>query len=150
MASGPPLYGTCTIFRLALQSLLRGEVCCIFNQVQTIMPHYRSGRVRLLGVSTRTRVSAIPEVPTVAEAGLPGFESYTWFGFFAPKGLDAKITRELNGAVRKVLEMPAVRQKLLDLGNTPRIESAEQFRETVKRDRVKWAAVVKAGGITID
>lgn len=134
----------------AIQSLLRGEVCCTFNQVQTIMPHYRSGRVRLLGVSTRTRVPAIAEIPTIAESGLPGFESYTWFGFFAPKGLDAKITRELNAAVRKVLEMPAVRQKLIDLGNTLRSESAEQFRETVKRDRVKWAAVVKAGGITID
>ena len=134
----------------AIQSLLRGDVCCIFNQVQTILPHYRSGRVRLLGVSTSTRVNAIPEIPTVAEAGLPGFESYTWFGFFAPKGLDAKITRELNSAVRKVLEIPAVRQKLSDLGNTPRSETAEQFRETVKRDRVKWAGVVKAGGITID
>ena len=134
----------------AIQGILRGDVCCIFNQVQTIIGHYRAGRVRLLGVSTRTRVGAVPEIPTVSEAGLPGYESYTWFGLFGPKGLDPQIARAINFAVRKALELPAVQQKLLDIGNTPRIETVEQFRATVKSDRVKWAAVVKSTGATID
>ena len=134
----------------AIQGLIKGDVCCIFNQVQTIIPHWKSGRVRLLGVSTKTRVNAVAEIPTIAEAGLPGFESYTWFGLFGPKGMDPQIASAINSAVHKALETPAIRQKLIDLGNTPRIESVEQFRATVKSDRAKWAAVVKATGATID
>ena len=134
----------------AIQGVIKGDTCCIMNQVQTIIPHWKSGRVRLLGVTTKTRVNAIPEVPTIAEAGLPGFESYTWFGLFGPKGLDPQIANALNAAVRKALETPAIRQKLVELGNTPRVETVEQFRATVKSDRQKWAAVVKTTGATID
>lgn len=134
----------------AIQGLIKGDVCCIFNQVQTILPHWRAGRVRLLGVSTKARVSAVSEVPPIAEAGLPGYESYTWFGLLGPKGLDPQIATAINAAVHKALEAPAIRQKLVDLGNTPRIETVEQFRATVKSDRAKWAAVVKATGATID
>ncbi|MCE9638825.1 MAG: tripartite tricarboxylate transporter substrate binding protein [Betaproteobacteria bacterium] len=134
----------------AIQGLIKGDVCCIFNQVQTIIPHWKANRVRLLGVSTKNRVSAVSEIPAIAEAGLPGFESYTWFGLFGPKGLDPQIASAINGAVRKALETPAIRQKLIELGNTPRVESVEQFRATVKSDRAKWAAVVKATGATID
>jgi tripartite-type tricarboxylate transporter receptor subunit TctC len=134
----------------ALQGVIKGDACCIFNQVQTVIPHWRAGRLRLLGVSTKSRVNAVAEIPTIAESGLPGFESYTWFGLFGPKGLDAQITSAINAAVRKALESPAIRQKLADLGNTPRTETVEQFRATVKSDRVKWAAVVKTTGATID
>ena len=134
----------------ALQGVLKGDVCCIFNQVQTVLGQWRAGRVRLLGVSTKARVSAVPEIPAIAEAGLPGYESYTWFGLFGPKGLDPQIAGAINAAARKALETPAIRQKLLDSGNTPRIETVEQFRSTVRTDRAKWAAVVKASGATID
>jgi len=134
----------------ALQGILKGDVCCIFNQVQTILPQYRAGKVRLLGVTTRTRVGVIPEVPTIAEAGVPGFESFIWTGLFAPKGLDPQIAARINAAIRTALEVPAVRQKLIDLGNTPRAETVEQFRATVKADRAKWAAVVKQSGASID
>ncbi len=134
----------------ALQGVIKGDACCIFNQVQTVIPHWRAGRLRLLGVSTRNRVNAVAEIPTIAESGLPGFESYTWFGLFGPKGLDPQIANAINAAVRKALETPAIRQKLADLGNTPRSETVEQFRATVKSDRAKWAAVVKATGATID
>jgi tripartite-type tricarboxylate transporter receptor subunit TctC len=134
----------------ALASVVSGQTCCIFNQVQTVQAQYKAGRVRLLGVTTRNRVSAIPEVPTIAEAGVPGFESITWFGLFGPKGLDADIVGKLNAAVKAALETPAVRERLVQLGNTPRWESPEQFRQTVKADRAKWAAVVKQVGATID
>ena len=134
----------------ALQGVLKGDVCCIFNQVQTVLGQWRAGRVRLLGVSTKTRVGAVPEIPAIAEAGLPGYESYTWFGLFGPKGLDPQIAGAINAAVRKALETPAIRQKLLDSGNTPRLETVDQFRTTVRTDRAKWAAVVKASGATID
>lgn len=134
----------------ALTSVVSGTTCCIFNQVQTVMSQAKAGKVRLLGVSTRNRVSAIPDVPTIAEAGLPGFESITWFGLFGPKGLDAEIVNKVNLAVKAALEIPAVHDRLVQLGNTPRWETPEQFRATVKADRAKWAAVVKQVGATID
>src|SRR3954470_18086876 len=134
----------------AIQSVIAGQTCCIMNQVQTVIPHWKSGRVRLLGVTTKNRVQAVAEIPTIAEAGLPGYESYTWFGLFGPKGLDPAIVSKVNAAVKVALETPAVRSRLLELGNTPRWESPEQFRQTVKSDRQKWAAVVKQVGATID
>src|SRR6185503_11026955 len=134
----------------AIQSVIAGQTCCIMNQVQTVIPHWKAGRVRLLGVTTKQRVQAIGEIPTIAEAGVPGFESYTWFGLFGPKGLDAEIVSKVNAAVKSALETPSVQKRLVDLGNTPRWESPEQFRQTVKSDRQKWAAVVKEVGATID
>ncbi len=134
----------------ALTSVVSGTTCCIFNQVQTVLPQWKAGRVRLLGVTTRSRVSAVPDVPTIAEAGLPGYESYTWFGLFGPKGLSADVVNKVNAAVKEALETPAVRERLVQLGNTPRWETPEQFRATVKADRAKWAAVVKQVGATID
>lgn len=134
----------------ALQAVLAGTVCCIFNQVQTVLTQWRAGKVRLLGVTTKNRVAAVADVPTIAESGVPGFESYIWFGLFGPKGLDPQIATILNEAVKVALEAPAIRQRLIDMGNAPRYETIEQFRATVKADRARWASVVKASGATID
>ena len=134
----------------ALASVVSGQTCCIFNQVQTVLGQWKAGKVRLLGVTTRNRVAAVAEVPTISEAGLPGFESITWFGLFGPKGLEEQIVARINAAVKAALETPVVRERLVALGNTPRWESPEQFRATVKADRARWAAVVKQVGATID
>jgi len=134
----------------AMQAVLKGDVCCIFNQVQTVLGQWRAGKVRLLGVTTRKRVAAVADIPTIDEAGVPGYESYIWFGLFGPKDLDPKIAERINGAVKAALELPAVRQKFLDSGNTPRIETVEQFRATVKTDRARWAEVVKSVGAAIE
>ena len=110
-----------------------------------------AGRVRrLLGVTTKTRVAALADIPTIDEAGVPGYESYTWFGLFGPKDLDPKITARINTAVRTILEMPSLRQKFLETGLAPRVETVEQFRATVKANRAKWAEVVKASGAHVD
>ena len=134
----------------ALAAVVKGDVCCIFNQVQSVLGQWKAGKVRLLGVTTKTRVSAVPDVPTVAEAGVPGYESYIWFGLHGPKGMDSQVLNALNAAVKKAVETPAVRQRLLELGNTPRYETPEQFRATVKADRAAWAAVVKQSGASVD
>jgi tripartite-type tricarboxylate transporter receptor subunit TctC len=134
----------------AIQGVLAGDTCCIFNQVQTALPHWRAGKVRLLGVTTKKRVAAIPDVPTIDEAGVPGYESYTWFGLFAPKGLDPAIALKLNLAIKAALAEPEIQQKMVELGNTPRYETLEQFKATVHSDRLKWAEVVKSVGATID
>ena len=137
----------------AITSVLRGETCCIMNQVQTVLPHYKTGKVRLLGVTTAKPVEAVKEVPTIAASGLPGtkgFNSSIWFGIFAPKGTDPAVVQKLNTALREVLEQPDVRQRFESQGNTVRIETPEQFRQTVHKDRAKWAQVVKDAKISID
>jgi len=137
----------------AITSVLRGETCCIMNQVQTVLPHYKSGKVRLLGVTTARPVAAVKEVPPIAASGLPGtqgFDSSIWFGIFAPKGTDPAVVAKLNAAVREVLDLPEVRQRFESQGNAVRSETPEQFRQTVHKDRAKWAQVVKDAKISID
>jgi tripartite-type tricarboxylate transporter receptor subunit TctC len=137
----------------AMTAVLKGETCCIMNQVQTVMSQYKAGKVRLLGVTTAKRVAAIPEIPTIAESGLAGsrgFDSSIWFAIFAPKGTDPKIVQKLNQAIRTVLENPETRTKLEAAGNSIRVESPDQFKATVKANRAKWAEVVKAARINID
>lgn len=137
----------------AIQSVLKGETCCIMNQVQTVLPHATAGKVRLISVTTAKRVPAVGDVPTIAESGLPGtqgFDSSTWFALFAPKGTPSPVVARLNAAVRQVLQQPEVKGKLESMGNTVRLETPEQFKATVHANRLKWAEVVKAAGVTID
>jgi tripartite-type tricarboxylate transporter receptor subunit TctC len=134
----------------ALQSVISGQTCCIFNQVQTVLTQWRAGKVRLLGVTTKTRVAAIPEIPTIDEAGVPGYESFTWFALFGPKNLDPAIVEKINAAVKKALGDPALVKRLTELGNTPHWEPVAQFRQTVKENRARWAEVVKQVGASID
>jgi tripartite-type tricarboxylate transporter receptor subunit TctC len=134
----------------AVQAMVTGETCCLFAQVQTVLGQWRAGKVRLLGVSTKVPVSILAEVPTIDQAGVPGFENVTWYGLVGPKGLDQKIAERINGAVRKAQDNPALREKLASIGTASRSESAEQFRATIKADRARWAEIVKASGAKID
>jgi tripartite-type tricarboxylate transporter receptor subunit TctC len=134
----------------AIQSVVKGDTCCIFNQVQTVLPQVSAGTVRLLGVTTKKRVPAIPDIPTIDEAGVPGYESYTWFGIFGPKGIDPTVAARFNLAIKAALSDPDIQKRLAALGNTVRYETLAQFKETVHRDRLHWAEVVKAVGAQID
>ncbi len=134
----------------ATQAVLKGEVCCVFSQVQAALPHYRAGKVRLLGVSTPQKVAAVSEVPTISESALPGYASYIWFGIMGPKGMNSQISQRWNSAIKEALDNPELRQRLINGGNTPRYETLEQFKATIKKDRANWALVVKESGATID
>jgi len=137
----------------AIQAVLKGDTCCIMNQVQTVLSHYKAGKVRLLGVTTAAPVAAVKEVPTIASSGLPGtqgFDSSIWFAIFAPKGTDARIVDKLNAAVKVVLEQREVQAHFEAQGNAVRIESPDQFRRTVRDNRVKWAEVARSANITLD
>jgi tripartite-type tricarboxylate transporter receptor subunit TctC len=137
----------------AMTAVLKGETCCIMNQVQTVMTQYKAGKVRLLGVTTAKRVPVVQDVPTIAESGIAGtagFDSSIWFALFAPKGTDPQVVAKLNGAIKSVLENAEVRAKLEAAGNSVRIESPEQFRATVHANRLKWAEVVKAVNVSLD
>lgn len=134
----------------AMLALLRGDVCCILTQAQLVLPQLRSGKARAIGVSTASRLSILPDVPTIAESALPGYENSLWFGLFGPKDMDPATVATLSNAVKRALDMPQVREKLSQLGNTPHYEDPAQFRASVKADRVKWAEIVKSTGATID
>jgi tripartite-type tricarboxylate transporter receptor subunit TctC len=134
----------------ATNSVLKGETCCVFALLQAMIQHAKAGKVRLLGVTTANRVGAMPDLPTIAEQGMPGYESYIWFGIFAPKGLDPAIAAKMNAALKTAIEDPEIAKKLIELGNTPRYETLGQFKATVKRDRAKWAETVKAVGAKVD
>jgi tripartite-type tricarboxylate transporter receptor subunit TctC len=134
----------------ATNSLIKGETCCSFPLLQAMLPHAKSGKVRLLGVTTAKRVAIVPDLPTIAEQGLPGYESYIWFGILGPKALDPAIAAKMNAALKAAIEDPEIRAKLIELGNTPRYETLAQFKATVHADRAKWAKVVQEAGATID
>jgi tripartite-type tricarboxylate transporter receptor subunit TctC len=137
----------------AILSVVRGETCCIMNQVQTALPQLKAGKVRLLGVTTVKPVAAVSEVPTIASSGLPGthgFDSSIWFAVFAPKGTDPAIVNKLNAAIRVVMEQPELRAKFESQGNTVRTETPGQFKQTVHANRLKWAEVAKTANISLD
>ncbi|MBN9263263.1 MAG: tripartite tricarboxylate transporter substrate binding protein [Hyphomicrobium sp.] len=134
----------------AIQAMLNGETCCQFAQLQTVLGQHKAGTLRLLGMSTSKRVPLLPDIPTIAEAALPGFESVTWYGMLGPKGLDPAIVSKFNAAIKAVLEDKEVVAKLAGIGNAVRYETADQFRATIKKDRAQWAEVVKKSGATVD
>lgn len=134
----------------AIQAMLNGETCCQFAQLQTVLGQHRAGTLRLLGMSTSKRVALLPDIPTIGEVGIPGFESVTWYGMLGPKGLDPAIVSKLNAAFKTVLEDKEVIEKLAGVGNAVRYETPQQFAATIKKDRAQWAEVVKKSGATVD
>ena len=136
----------------AITAVLRGETCCIMNQVQTVLPHVQSGKLKMLAASTAQRIAAVPDVAPVAESGLPGtqgFDSAIWFGIFAPKDTPAPIAAKINAAVQQALQQPEIRSRLESTGNSLRLESPEQFKQTVHNNRKTQAEIVKAAHIVI-
>ena len=136
----------------AITGVLRGETCCIMNQVQTVLPHVKSGKLKMIAASTAERIKAVPDVQPVAESGLPGtknFDSAIWFGIFAPKNTPAPIVAKFNAAVQQALQQPEIRERLESTGNSLRLESPEKFKQTVHDNRKSQAEIVKAANIVI-
>jgi len=126
-----------------LLGLLSGEVALMFPSVPTVITHVKSGKLRALGVTTTVRSQAIPEVPTIAEAGLPGYEATQWFGVLAPTGTPRAIVERLHKEIVAALQSNAVRKNLLTEGAEPVGSTPEAFARYIKSETVKWARVVK-------
>lgn len=129
----------------------------VSNVVQASMPtvfgaapFVRAGTLRAIGVTSLERSSALPQVPTIAESGFPGYEATTWFGITAPKGTPDAIVQQLNAEFNKAMLKPEVEQKLRDLGASPRALSVNQFRDFLQAERKKWSSIVTSSGITAD
>lgn len=134
----------------ALIDVLGGHLSMMFDVVLTTLPHMKSGKLRVLGVSSLTRVDVAPGVPTIAESGLPGFEALVWFGLFAPAGTPGEIVNRLSGEVGKIVHQPALKETFTVQGLTPVGSSSSQFGAKVSKDHATWGKVIREAGIKLD
>jgi tripartite-type tricarboxylate transporter receptor subunit TctC len=134
----------------ALQDVMGGQVTMTFDNITTAWPLAKGGKLRALAVTTATRSAIAPDVPTLAESGLPGFEVGSWQGVFAPAGTPPEIVKRLNMEIVKILKLPDVSEKLVGLGAEPVGNTPEEFTAFVKAEVVKWADVVKKSGAKVD
>ncbi len=136
---------------LAIPDLVSNKVQILFDSIVSGMPHVKDGKLKALAVTGKTRSALAQELPTVAESGLPGFTSTTWFGIYGPRGLSADITARLNAEFNKALQSAELRERLARLGadvaaaNTP-----AQFAALVQADSERWAAIIRERKITLD
>ena len=131
----------------ALNDLLGGQVNAMFDLQLTAMPQIKSGKVRALAMTGAKRSALLPELPTVREAGVPGYEVTAWFGFFGPAGVPKPIVDRLNAELNAIMKLPDIRAKFAELGVETESGSAEEFAGFVRSEAGKWAAVIKAAGI---
>jgi tripartite-type tricarboxylate transporter receptor subunit TctC len=134
----------------AITDVIGGHVPVMFDSTIAILPHIKSGKVRPIAISSARRSAQLPDVPTFDEAGLKGFESYAWYGFFAPAGTPKDVIALLNSEALKIMKQPEYQKILADTGSDFVGESPERFSEFVKSEAGKWAKVVKESGATID
>jgi tripartite-type tricarboxylate transporter receptor subunit TctC len=128
--------------------LVSGEVQAMFDTVVAIAPQIKGGKVRALGVTTAHRTGALPDVPTIAESGVSGYDTSTWGGLVAPAGTPKEIVAKVNAEVNRILKLPEVRERLHASGAEPGSGSAEDFARFVQSEMQKWGQVVKASGAT--
>jgi tripartite-type tricarboxylate transporter receptor subunit TctC len=134
----------------ALQDVVGGQVAMTFDNITTAWPLAKGGKLRALAVTTAKRSAVAPDVPTLSESGLAGYEVGSWQGVFAPAGTPPAIVKRLNAEIVKIINMPDVTEKLIGLGAEPVGNTSEEFAALVKTEVVKWAEVVKQSGAKVD
>lgn len=134
----------------ALTDLLGGQVNIYFASAAAAMGQIRGGSIRAIAVTSRKRSAALPNVPTVAESGLPGFDASSWYGVLAPAGTPKDIIAKLNAAAVKVMQQPELKGRMTDEGGEPIGDTPEQFAAFIKTETAKWAKVVRDSGAQLD
>jgi len=134
----------------AIADLISGQVQLMFESTNSIAPHVRAGRVRPLAVSGMQRSSSLPEVPTLNEAGVPGYEVNVWSGIITTAGVPRAVLDKLNAAVNKAILVPQTKERLFSMGSEGGGGTPEEFAALIRRDSAKWAEVVKRSGAKID
>ncbi|MFZ5539602.1 MAG: Bug family tripartite tricarboxylate transporter substrate binding protein [Pseudomonadota bacterium] len=134
----------------AMTALMAGEVTMTFATIVAAMPQIKGGRVKVIGVAATKRLAALPDVPTISESALPGFESTSWGGVLAPAGTPPAIVASLQTEITKALRLPDVRERLAGLGAEIVGSSSAEFAEYLKAEIAKWSGVIKTAGATID
>ena len=134
----------------AIADLISGQVQLMFESTNSIAPHVKAGRVRALAVTGEKRSSSLPEVPTLIEAGVPGYEVNAWSGVITTAGVPRPVLDKLNAAVNKAIVDPATKERLFAMGSEGGGGTPEEFAALIRRDSAKWADVVKRSGARID
>jgi tripartite-type tricarboxylate transporter receptor subunit TctC len=134
----------------AIADLATGQVELMIEGMNSITPHAKSGRVRALAVTSARRSEALPGVPTIAEAGVPGYEAATWNGLVGPAGMPRSVVMRLNADLNKVLASSPIRERFAAMGAEPAPVTPEQFGALIRREYVKWGDVVRRSGARID
>jgi tripartite-type tricarboxylate transporter receptor subunit TctC len=134
----------------SVTDLIAGQVDATFTGAPAVLPHVRGGRLRALAVSSPQRLATLPDVPTVAESGYPGFEADQWYGVMAPAGTPAAVVARLNAEINKALALPEVAQQLAVEGAVPTPATPQAFGDLIRREIPRWAEVVKAGNVKPD
>lgn len=132
----------------AMSDLLGGQVQVMFSDAPTALPHIKTGRIKVLGVASRQRSAILPDVPTVAESGLPGYEAYSWAALFAPAHTPQPILNKLNADFNVAMNDPAVRQRMVQAGADADPGTQEQMRQRLHSEIEKWKKVIQTAGIT--
>jgi tripartite-type tricarboxylate transporter receptor subunit TctC len=131
----------------ALADLLGGQVQVMFANMPGTLQHVKTGRLRVLAVTGDQRASVLPDVPTIAESGLPGYRAATWFGILAPAGTPREIVTRLNAELARALASPDIVEHLKNEGADIVAGSPEQFRDFLKTEVERWGPVIRAAGI---
>jgi tripartite-type tricarboxylate transporter receptor subunit TctC len=135
---------------MAINDLIAGHVQVIWESLNSIAPHARSGKVRALAVSGARRSPGFPELPTIAEAGVPGYEAGTWTGIIAPAGLPQPMLAKLNAAVNEAIHSPIFIERFALIGDEPAGGTPQDFADTIRKDSARWGEVVRRSGAKID
>jgi tripartite-type tricarboxylate transporter receptor subunit TctC len=135
---------------LSIPDLLSGNVAMIFDNIVSAQPNLKAGKLKALAVTSKARSSLMPELPTVAESGLPGFESDTYFGVFAPAGTPKAIVDKLSAELRRAVTSPEVKEALARQGAEPVGSTPEQFAATIRSETDKWAKLIKQVGVKVE
>jgi tripartite-type tricarboxylate transporter receptor subunit TctC len=135
---------------LAMQDVLSGNVHLVFIGIPAAAPHIKAGKLRALALVAPQRSSALPEVPTVAQAGLPDFEVTTWYGILAPAGTPRPVIGRLNGELLKIMHAAELKEKLAAGGTEPLTSTPEEFAAHIKREITKWGEVIRKAGVKVD
>ncbi len=134
----------------AVTDVLAGHMSMMFNSVAPIVGYIKTGRIRVLGIASLQRSPQLPDVPTIHESGVPGFEAVNWFGMFAPAKTPRNIINRLNGALVQTIKTPEMQSQFIKLGADPIGSSVEEFTAFVKRDMEKYEKVVRISGAKVD
>jgi tripartite-type tricarboxylate transporter receptor subunit TctC len=134
----------------ALTDVLGGQIELTFVGAPASMPYIRSGRLKVLAVTSAKRSAALPDVPTVAELGYPGYEVAAWYGVLAPARTPAVIVNQLSGEIAKTVAQPDVREKLIALGIEPVGSTPEQFTEHLRKELARWTPIIRNAGVKTD
>ncbi len=134
----------------AIVDLMGGQVLFAFESMIPVLPHVNSGRLRALAVTSNTRSPVLEKTPTVAESGVPGFESIAWYGVVAPAGTPKEIVAKLNAEMVRIANLPDIKKQLMEMGSPPVAGTPDQFGALIRSEIPKWGKVVKQANVSLD